>query len=378
MSRKLLWSFAGVVIALSIAGGVIAVKLSQFKAMGAAGEQMTMPPEIVNVLPVQQQQRQPRLAAVGSVMAMNGTEVSTESDGVVRAIYFEPGTTVHQGDALLQLDIDIEQAQLRSAEAAAQSAHLALNRVQELRKSSSVSQADIDIAISNDKQAQSQVEYMRAVIGKKTVRAPFSGKLGIRRISEGQFLPKGSPVVSLQSLSPIFVEFSLPQQQLSQLSDGLSIDVTSDVYPAHTFKGAISAISPQIDLATRNVRVQATLTNRDGQLRPGMFVSVSVILGKAESTLMIPATAVLHGSSGDTVFVIDESSKESKNDSYKIVQKEVRLGEPQGDFVSVISGLNNGERVISTGVFKLRNGSTVVIDQRLAPPFQLAPSPDNT
>lgn len=378
MTKKYLWALGGIVIALAIGGSVVAIKASQFQAMGAAAENMVMPPEVVNVLEVREEIRQPRIAAVGSVMAMNGTDVSTEAEGLVRAIYFSPGTKVKQGEALLQLDIDVEQAQLRSAEAAAQSAQLALKRVQELRRSNSVSQADIDIAVSNAKQADAQVDYIRALIAKKTVRAPFDGRLGIRRISEGQFLSKGSPVVALQALDPLYIEFSVPQQKLGQLATKQLVTVTSDVYPGRIFQGAILAIDPKIDLATRNVRVQATVPNPKGELLPGMFVSLDIKVGQAKNVLLVPETAILHGSSGDAVFVIDESTKSATGETYQIVQKAVRMGARLGDFVEIIEGLKVGEKVISSGVFKLRSGSMVVIDQRLAPTFTLTPSPDNT
>lgn len=378
MSKKYLWALGGVVIALTIGGSVIAIKVSQFQAMGASAENMTMPPEVVNVLEVREELRQPHVSAVGSVMAMNGTDVSTEAEGLVRAIYFSPGANVKQGDALLQLDIEVEQAQLRSAEAAAHSAQLALKRVQELRRSNSVSQADIDIAISNAKQADAQVDYIRALIAKKTVRAPFSGRLGIRRISEGQFLTKGSPIVALQALDPIYVEFSVPQQKLGQLTHKQSVIVSADVYPDRTFKGSILAINPQIDIATRNVRVQAKVPNPKGELLPGMYVTLNVMAGQPTRVLLIPETAILHGTSGDTVFVIDESTKSATGETYKIVQKTVRMGARQGDFVEITEGLSVGEKVISAGVFKLRPGTEVVIDQRLAPSFSLTPTPDNT
>lgn len=378
MSKKILWALGGSVIALTIAGSVVGVKLSQFQAMGAAGEQMVMPPEVVNVLEVRSEQRQPHITAVGSITAKNGTAVSTESEGMVRAIYFEPGARVKQGDPLLQLDIEVEQAQLRSAEAAAQSAQLSLKRVQELRKTSSVSQSDIDIAVSNAKQADAQVDYIRALIAKKTVRAPFSGKLGIRQISEGQFLPQGNAVVSLQSLDPVYVEFSVPQQKLAQLKSKLPVTVTTDVYAGREFQGIITAINPEIDVATRNVRIQATLQNPGELLLPGMFVALKVLLGQPEKVLLIPETAIMHGAEGDTVFVIDESTRSDKDDSYQIAQKPVRLGGHMGDFVVVSEGLSAGEKVVSTGVFKLRPGLAVVIDQRLAPTFHLTPTPDNT
>jgi membrane fusion protein (multidrug efflux system) len=236
----------------------------------------------------------------------------------------------------------------------------------------------LDSADSNLKQADAQVDNLRAVIAKKTVRAPFAGKLGIRRISVGQFLEKGSPVVSLHSLDPVFVEFSLPQQRLGELAEGLTVMVSSDAYTGQQFQGKITAINPEIDSATRNVRVQATLANADGRLRPGMFVSVDVVLARSEKVLLIPATAVVHGPFGDSVFTVEEGKSEANGVKPLVAQQRVvRLGLRQGDFVVVTEGVKAGERIISTGVFKLRPGMPVLVDNTLAPHFALTPKPRN-
>ncbi len=300
--QKLRWAVFGIIIVLPIAGGIVAIKVLQFKAMGAASAQQVIPPEPVNVAEVREERWQPRVSAVGSVMAFQGTVVSAEAEGVVREIKFEAGSVVKAGDELVQLDVEIEQAQLRAAEAAAEWARVSFKRAKELIASRSISQAELDSADASLKQANAQVDNIRAVIAKKTVRAPFAGKLGIRRISVGQFLEKGSPVVSLQSLDPVYVEFSLPQQRLGELTEGLKVAVSSDSYPGQQFEGKITAVNPEIDHATRNVRVQATLANGDGRLRPGMFVSVDMILARSEKVLFIPATAVLHAPFGDSVF----------------------------------------------------------------------------
>jgi membrane fusion protein (multidrug efflux system) len=376
--KKLRWAVLGVIIALAIAAGIVATKVSQFKAMGAAAAGQKMPPQPVNVAEVREEQWQPRVSAVGSVMAFEGTVVSTEIDGIVREIRFEPGSRVKAGDELVQLDTEIQQAQLRAAEAAAEWARVSFKRAQELLPSKSISQADLDLADSNLKQADAQVDNLRAVIGKKTVRAPFAGKLGIRRISVGQYLDKGSPVVALHSLDPVFVEFSLPQQRLGDLAEGLTVLVSSDAYPGQQFEGKITAINPDIDPATRNIRVQATLANADGRLRPGMFVSVDMVLARTEKVLFIPATAVVHGPFGDSVFAIEEGKAEANGAKPLVAQQRlVRLGVRQGDFVVALEGVKAGEKLVSTGVFKLRPGMPVVTDNTLAPHFALAPKPRN-
>ena len=376
--RMLGWGVLGIVIALPITAGIVATKVLQFKAMAAAAARQIAPPQAVNVAEVREEQWQPRVSAVGSVTAVQGTIVSTEVEGVVRQIKFQAGTPVNTGDELVQLDVEIQQAQLRAAEAAAEWARVSFKRATELIGSGGISQAEVDSADSNLKQADAQVENLRAVIGKKTVRAPFAGKLGIRRISVGQFLDKGSPIVSLQSLDPVFVEFSLPQQRLGELTEGLAVVVSSDAYPGQQFEGKITAVNPDIDSATRNVRVQATLANGDSRLRPGMFVSVDMILARSEKVLFIPATAVVHAPFGDSVFIVEEGKTEEKGVKPLVAQpRVVRLGVRQGDFVVATEGVKAGERIVSTGVFKLRPGMPVVIDNTLAPQFALVPKPRN-
>ncbi len=229
------------------------------------------------------------------------------------------------------------------------------------------------------KQTKAQVDNIRAVIAKKVIRAPFAGKLGIRRISIGQYLEKGSPVVSLHSLDPVYVDFSLPQQRLADIHEGLSVAISSDAYPGRPFEGKITAVDPNVDPATRNVRVQATLANPEGRLRPGMFVSVEVVLARSDEVLVIPASAVLHAPYGDSIYVIDESEAGGSDAKPLVVRQQVvRLGARQGDFVVATDGVKAGDRVVATGAFKLRPGMPVVIDNKLAPEFQRAPKPDNT
>lgn len=379
MLRKLLWAGVGVIIVLPIIGSLIVIKLAQFEAMGSASAQQQMPPEPVNVATVREQTWQPTVAAVGSVVAVQGTLISTEAEGIVRDISFEAGALVKAGEQLVRLDVDTERAQLREAEAVAALAQLSFTRAQALRKSRSISQGEFDATNAGLKQANAQADYFRALINKKTLRAPFAGRLGIRRISVGQFLDKGSPVVSLQSLDPVYVEFSLPQQRVGELSEGLQVVVSSDAYPGQVFTGRVTAFNPEIDPVTRSVRVQATLANADAHLRPGMFVSVELQLARSETVLLIPATAVLNGPYGDAIFVIEEGEAGADGNAPLVVRQQlVRLGGRLGDFVIATDGVAAGERLVSTGVFKLRSGMTVVIDNRLAPEFKLDPKPDNT
>lgn len=371
---------AGVVIAVLIVAAIVGVKMSQFKALGEAAAQQTVPPQPVNATEVMRYEWQPRLTSVGSVVAVQGTIVRAELPGVVREIAFEPGSVVQKGDVLVRLDTDIEEAQLREAEAEAKWAHITYERALNLIKSRAISQAELDEAQAAMARADARVDSIRATIAKKIVRAPFTGKLGIRSISIGQFLDTGAEVVSLQAIDPVFVDFSVPQQQLGELREGLEVAALLDAYPETAFKGTITAIESHVDPATRNVRVQATVPNRDGLLRPGMFVTVDVMLARSEDVLVIPATAVLHAPYGDSVFVIEKAEDGNAQAEAPLVvrQQYVRLGERRGDYVVATEGVEDGQQVVSTGVFKLRSGMPVVIDNTLAPQFSFAPKPDNT
>ncbi|MBU6951386.1 efflux RND transporter periplasmic adaptor subunit [Hahella sp. HN01] len=379
MLKKLLWVFAGLVVVALIVGGIIQVKMQQFDTMGAAAAQMTMPPTPVNTYTVEQSQWRPRVSLVGSVKPVQGTVINTEIDGTVKEIKFSAGADVKAGDVLVLFDDQIERAELREAEVALDRAQLSLTRAKELSKTRNISQLEFDNAENDVKQAQARLNYNRAVIAKKTLRAPFDGKLGIRQISVGQFLDRGTPVVSLQALNPVYVEFSLSQRRLGELAEGLKVEVVTDAYPEQKFVGKITAFNPDVDPNTRNVRVQATLDNPEGKLRPGMFVAIEMILAQARDVLFIPSTAVLHGPYGSSVYIVDEGEAKDGGDAPLVLRQQlVRLGETQGDFVIVVEGVKSGDRVVSTGSFKLMPGMSVLIDNKLAPDFKLNPQPKNT
>jgi membrane fusion protein (multidrug efflux system) len=285
---------------------------------------------------------------------------------------------VRAGDLLVQQDISSETAQLRASEASAELAKLTLDRIRKLLTEKTVSQSQYDNADAQYKQAEAQLDTIRSAISKKTIRAPFAGRLGIRLINQGQILNEGDAIVSLQSLDPIFVNFSLPQQQLSKVQPGLTVRVTTDVLSGRVVEGKITAINPAVDAATLNIRVQATAANPQEQLRPGMFVNVAVVLPAMEKVLPIPETAVLYAPYSDSVFVVEEKKGEKNSPPGKSLRQQfVRLGEKRGDFIAVLSGLKEGETIVSTGVFKLRNGQAVVVDNTLAPEFKLMPKPSD-
>lgn len=376
MTKKIILTAVGLLI---LVGALAGLKLLQFETMAAQGAKFVPPPETVTTAEVKADRWQPTLTAIGSVAAVQGVTVSAETAGTVKTIAFESGATAKAGEVLVELDTAIEQAQLRSAAASADLARANLDRARDLRAKNMVSAADFDAAEAQAKQTLAQMDNLRAVLAKKTIRAPFAGRLGIRRVNLGQFLDNGAAIVSLQSLDPVYVDFALPQRYLAQLHPGMTVRVTTDAFPRQTFAGKLTAISPEVDSVTRNVRLQATLANPDSHLQPGMYVEVAVELPDTEPVLMIPATAVLYAPYGDSVFLIEEKKDEKTGAADKVLnQKFVRLGPARGDFVVIASGLEAGQTVVGTGAFKLRNGMSVVVDNTLAPQPQLAPKPPNS
>ena len=361
--------------ALLVIGGIKALQIFTMVKNG----QPPMPPTTVTSAPVREEHWAPELSAVGSVAPVQGAMLSMELPGTVDEVKFQNGSSVQKGDVLVQLDVSSEQAQLRSAEADAELARLANERAHNLRKGNVISQSELDTADAAYKQKMAQVDNMRAMIAKRTIRAPFSGEAGIRQVNPGQMVPAGQQIVSLQSLDPIYVNFALPQQRLAELKEGLAVRVTSDAIPGREFKGKLTAINSQVDEVTRNVQVQATFENKDRLLKPGMFVNANVILPREENTIVIPATAISYAPFGDSVFVIEKKHDEkTKKDGLVLRQQFIRTSETRGDFVAVTNGLKAGEQIASSGVFKLRNGSPVVIDNKMAPNPKLNPTPPNT
>lgn len=376
MKKRIILAIIGLIVMIGIVGGI---KGLQIERMIAHGSQSTPPPETVTTAVVQTESWESLLTAVGSLLAVQGVMLTAELPGKVVRIAFEPGTKVKTGDLLVQQDTSSEAAQLRSAEAEVSLSQTELERTRKLLDRRAISQSQYDSADAKYKQAVAQADEIRAVIKKKTIRAPFDGRLGIRLVNLGQVLNEGDPIASLQSIDPIFVNFSLPQQQLAQIQPGLTVRVTSDALPGQTIEGKITAINPEVDASTRNIRIQATVVNREENLRPGMFVNVAVLLPAKETVFAIPATSVLYAPYSDSVFIVDENSAENSTRSGKVVRQQfVELGEKRGDFVAVVSGLKEGETVVSTGAFKLRNGQAVVVDNTLAPDFRLAPKPEDS
>lgn len=375
MKKRIMFAILGLITLIVILG---AVKALQIRKMIDQGKKMVPPAETVTTAQVKADSWETALTAVGTLNAVQGVTVAAELSGKVVKIAFEPGTAVHKGDLLLKQDTTSEEAQLPGALSQVNLVRANLKRANQLLAEGIIAQADHDTAVANADQAQAQADNIRATIAKKTIRAPFSGRLGIRQVNLGQILREGDPIVTLQALDPIYVDFTLPQQQLGQLRLGLPVRITSDALPGETTQGRITAISPQIDADTRNIKVEATVANRAEKLRPGMYVTVAVGLPVRQQILAIPATAVLYAPYSDSVFVVEDKKDDKGGKGGKLLRQQfVRLGEKRGDFVAVTGGLKDGDTIVSTGVFKLRNGQAAVIDNKLAPAFQQAPKPEN-
>jgi len=377
MLKKFTLTTLGIIL---IVGFLVGTKMLQFNAMAAAGANMVAPPETVTAATVKSETWENSISVTGSFAAVQGVTVSAEMAGKGSKLSFEAGAAVNAGDVLVQLDVSTEEAQLRAAEATAALAKLNLTRAQKLREEGTNSPADLDAADAQAKQSAAAADQIKAVIAKKTIRAPFAGRLGIRLINLGQNLKEGDPIVTLQTLDPIYVNFSVPQQRLSAIAQGAVVHVKTDAAPGEKFDGKVNAINPDVDPATRNVRVQATITNNSAEkLRPGMFATVEIVLPTSESVLAIPATAVLYAPYGDSVFVIDEKKNEKSGQVEKTIHQQfIRLGTARGDFVAVENGLKVGDEVVTTGAFKLRAGMAVTVDNKLAPDAQLAPKPKDS
>jgi len=376
MKTKPILVAAAILIGILLAVG--GVKFFQIRALIASGESGGRPPETVSTAVVEADDWVRSVESVGSVRPVQGADLSVETSGIVSKIHFANGAEVRAGDLLLELDSTAEQANLRAAEADAELARTVFDRTKSLRTTNAVPQSELDSAAAQLRKAQAAVEQWRAEIAKKQLHAPFDGRLGIREANVGQFVNNGDKIVPLQSLDPMFVDFLLPQQLLPAVAAGQRIVVRTDAAPGREFEGVLTAVNSEIDPVTRNIRLQGTLENPDGALRPGMFARVEVFQGGADRVLRIPLTALFRASYGDSVFVVSEKTGEDGAKEMVAEQRFIRTGRAAGDFISVVEGLSEGDTVVSAGAFKLRNGSSVRVDNSLAPQPSTSPKPENT
>lgn len=364
--RVLLTIFVAVLVLAAIFG----YKFYLNGKMAAAMAAMTPQAVTVSVTTAKAETWPHTLVAVGSLASYQGITVKTEMDGQVRKVLCVSGAQVAEGDLLVLVDTSIEEAELRGLEAQAKLAEISLARAKELRISGTNTVNDLDVAEATASQAAASVAQLKATIAKKRIVAPFSGRMGIVKVYEGQVLSKGDAIVVLEKVDPIYVDFSVSQQELARMAVGLPVSVTLDTYPGRAFAGKIAAISPRVNDATRSVDLRAVLENKDEALRPGMYGRVEIVFPSTENALVLPSAAVVHNPYGDTVYVVDEKSVAH--------QRFVKAGLERGDLVMIVEGLKVGEKVVTSGQIKLRNGSLVRIDNTLAPDANPAPKPQES
>lgn len=364
---------------LAVIGILVGIKASQIGAMISAGESYQMPPEAVTTAPVQENEWQPSVTSVGTIIPVQAVTLSSELPGIVRWVGFESSASVKRGQTLVKLDTAIEEAQLASVQADLKLAEVSLQRAKSLRELQANTPAELDAAEARAAQAAAALKNIEVTITKKTIVAPFDGRLGMRAIEPGQVVSPGTQIAALQSVDPIYAEFALPQHALATIELGQAAKIQTDAFPGQAWEGKVSTINSEIDVASRNVRLRATFANADGKLRPGMFVNVEVLMAEKQKVLNIPSVAVVYAPYGDSVYVVETSTATPNGKPQKVArQKFVRLGERRGDYVSVLSGLTAEQSVITTGAFKLRNGAPVVEQNQLAPKIQAKPNPEDT
>jgi membrane fusion protein (multidrug efflux system) len=353
------------------------VKFRQFQAMAGEFAAMQPPPDAVTTIIAAQEEWPATLNAIGTVAAVQGVTVTADLSGIVSRISFDSGKTVQKGDVLVQLDTRQEEAQRSGAESQLQLARLNFQRMQGLVEQDAVSRAEYDAAAAAFKQAEARLGEIRATIERKTIRAPFSGVLGIRQVNLGQYLTGGDPVVPLQALNPIYVNFGVPQQEAAEMHIGRGVRITVGELAGGEFTGRISALDSVVDQTTRNVQVQATLPNAGGKLKPGMFVQTQVTLGADRRVVALPASAINYAPYGDSVFVVGDM-KNPKGQTYRGVRQQVvKLGAARGDQIAVLSGIKPGEEIVSSGVFKLRNGAPVQVNNTVQPGNSRSPKTED-
>jgi membrane fusion protein (multidrug efflux system) len=366
-----------VVVMIAIIAGLGFVKFKQFQAMAEQFAAMQPPPDAVTTIVAAQGEWSATLNAIGTVAAVQGVTVSADLPGMVDRIAFDSGKSVQKGDVLVQLDTRQEQAQLAGAESQLQLARLNHERMKGLVQQDAVSRAEYDTAAAGQQQAEARLSEIRATIERKTIRAPFSGVLGIRQVNLGQYLTNGAPIVPLQSLDPIYVNFSVPQQDGGQMRIGRTVRISSNDPGLGEFSGRISAIDSVIDPTTRNVQVQATLPNSSARLRPGMFVQAQVTLGAAQKVIALPASSINYAPYGDSVFIVGDMKNEHGQSYRGVRQQVVKLGAARGDQIAVLSGIKPGEEVVTSGVFKLRNGAPIQVNNKVQPANSATPTTED-
>jgi membrane fusion protein, multidrug efflux system len=352
-------------------------------------------PQTVSTTEVKTLEWQPQLAAVGTIVPVRGVDVTTEIAGLVRTINFKSGQEVKAGELLVQLNADSDIAQMQSLQAAADLSASVLARDKQQLDAQAISQAQVDNDMADLKSRRALVAQQAALVAKKTIRAPFAGKLGITTVNPGQYVNPGDKIVTLQTMDPIYVDFYLPQKNLGSLTIGQVVNVATDGFPGILFPGKVNAINPKVDTTTRNILVEATLPNAKRQLLPGMFANANVDVGEKKRYLTLPQTAITYNPYGSTVFILQSASAASAAaaggsapasaaapapaasgaDNLVARQVFVTTGETRGDQVAILKGLQEGQLVVTSGQLKLKNNTPVIIDNSVQPANSPNPTP---
>ena len=370
------------ILMLSVVAAIIAglgfVKFRQIQTAIAEGASFQPPPEAVTTTVAALDDWPTTQSAIGTTAPVQGVTVSADLPGIVDRILFESGRAVREGEVLVELDTRQEKAQLAAAEAQRDLAQLNFKRMENLVEDGAIARADYDRAAAEQKQTEARAGEIRATIARKVIHAPFSGMLGIRQVHLGQYLSAGDPVVPLQSLDPIYVNFGVPQQEAGQLKAGRRVRLSADTLKDVMLTGRVTAVDSVVDATTRNVTVQATFANPNGLLRPGMFVQVEATAGNNRSLIALPASAISYAPYGDSVFVVSDMKDPAGKPYRGVRQQFVKLGAARGDLIAVTSGVKPGEEVVTSGVFKLRNGAAVMINNKVKPANSRSPKPEES
>lgn len=359
-----------------VLGGVFGFEAFRASMIQKVMASLANPPQTVSTMVARSEDWQPQLAAVGSVRAVNGASLSGQVPGIVSALHFESGADVEKGDLLLELSAEDDIAHLAALKATAALAKITYDRDSALGKSKAVSQQVVDSDRGNLLSAEALAAQQQALVDYKSIKAPFSGRLGIRQVDIGQYLAAGTPIVSLQQLDPIYVDFFVPQQALAQIKVGQAVSAKVDTFPDRTFAGTISAINSQVDTTTRNVLMRATVQNKDELLLPGMFATVDIDVGAPQRYVTLPQTAIAYNSYGDIVYLVEDKGKDENGQPLLVARQAfVTTGATRGDQVAVTGGIKEGEVVVTAGQIKLRNDVPLKIDNTVQPANNPNPAP---
>ena len=375
MNKRMVQMLGTFVLVVAILGFV---KYRQISAAIAANKSFSPPPEAVTTVVAKQAEWSSTIDAVGSIAPMKGVTLSADLAGVVAAVSFNSGAHVAEGQVLVQLDIRQEKAQLASAEAQLELARVNLDRSKALLDQKAIAQSDYDVASAQFKSAEAAVGQAQATIDRKTIRAPFAGVTGIRQVNVGQYVTSGDPIVPLQALDAVFMNFSVPQQDIASLKAGSEVVATVEGSKDTEFRGRVSAIDPVVNDATRNVQVQATFPNPRGELKPGMYATVRVVVGESQPTVALPSSAINYAPYGNSVFILENMKGQDGKTYLGVRQQFVKLGRSEGDQVSILDGVKAGDQVATSGVFKLRPNAPVKVNNAVTPSDSTAPKPEDS